>query len=206
MLQVSIYPLLFCSEAGPLTRTDVCFVSRDSSDARTLTVQTSGFGRPSNNTVENCVGACRDAGYPFAGVGFAQECCTCRLFDDLSSPDRASLLKGVTIVSIQIQTAGRQMNSIAGWLARGIALSFVVQLTVSSFIPSMGSSVWACGSHGKVERQWLFACDAPSHICGSPIYCTELFVPQPVLYCAAYNNRRGHYTRSYCYLPVTTRR
>jgi hypothetical protein len=65
------------------------------------------IGGPDNNTVENCVGACEAGGYSFAGVEFAQQCCTCRLFDSLSSPDQASLSKGVTIKSIQIRTAGR---------------------------------------------------------------------------------------------------
>jgi hypothetical protein len=73
----------------------------------------------------------------------------------------------------------------AGWLARGIALSFVVQLTLSSFTPPLPTSVWA----RKVEG--LVVC----------LHCrifvealSTVYFPQSVLYCATYNNRRGHYT------------
>ena len=34
-------------------------------------------GGPYNNTVENCINACGDEGYAFAGVEFALQCCTC---------------------------------------------------------------------------------------------------------------------------------
>jgi hypothetical protein len=62
------------------------------------------------------------------------------------------------------------MKSIAGWLARGIALRRVVELTVSSFTPPLSGlavSVRARDSHGKVEGQGLFAyifVEAPSTV------------------------------------------
>ncbi|KAI9449322.1 WSC domain-containing protein [Lactarius psammicola] len=49
-----------------------CF--SDSNDARLLTVQTSVNGGQFNNSVESCINACNTAGYPLAGVEFANEC------------------------------------------------------------------------------------------------------------------------------------
>ena len=73
-------------------------VNSDSNDARTLTEPQAVVGGQYNNTVENCTEACKSSGYSLAGVEFAQECCTCSLFDGLPSPDQKSLLKGVVIV------------------------------------------------------------------------------------------------------------
>jgi hypothetical protein len=76
----------------------VRFVNSDSNDARALIVPMTDSVIGSK-TVENCVKACGVAGYTIAGLELAQECCTCRIFDELSSPDNTSLLKGVTLFS-----------------------------------------------------------------------------------------------------------
>ncbi len=55
----------------------VRFANSDSNDRRFLTVRTIAIGGVSNNSVESCIGACEGAGYPLAGVEFANECCTC---------------------------------------------------------------------------------------------------------------------------------
>ncbi len=72
MLHVSI---------GIFVRKQTCdgclrFANSDSNDARTLTVKTQVDSGIFNNSVEGCVSACGDAGYPLAGVEFADECCT----------------------------------------------------------------------------------------------------------------------------------
>ena len=71
----------FVRKRGPLTA--YCFVNSDSNDARTLSNRTSvGFGDTEKGlTVENCVSACNNGSYSYAGVEWAQECCTCRLFN-----------------------------------------------------------------------------------------------------------------------------
>jgi len=53
-----------------------------------------------------------------------------RLFDELPSPDQTSLFKGVVMVCKMV--ASRWIQSIACWLARGIALKTVAELIVSS--------------------------------------------------------------------------
>lgn len=55
-----------------------CYV--DSAGARTLGVGTQVDGGAANMTVANCVSACSSAGYSFAGVEYAQECCTRSLY------------------------------------------------------------------------------------------------------------------------------
>ncbi|KAF8268566.1 WSC domain-containing protein, partial [Lactarius quietus] len=49
-----------------------CF--SDQNNARSLGEQTPVIGGGYNNTVENCVLACQDAGYGFAGLEFALQC------------------------------------------------------------------------------------------------------------------------------------
>ena len=60
----------------------------DSNEMRTLDVHLPVEGGPYNNTVENCIEACREARYDLAGVEFASQCCTCytlSLFDEICS-------------------------------------------------------------------------------------------------------------------------
>jgi hypothetical protein len=125
------------------------------------------MGGPSNNSVESCVDACGAPGNNIAGVE-ASTCCMClhfvSLFDGLSSPDQISLLKGVAISAIS-KVSGwlsseRHLYQNATCLARGIAMSPVVQLTGSSFTVT---SVWAHTSDGKVERA-MEVCDADTMI------------------------------------------
>ena len=79
-------PLHFCAEEGPLT--DVCFINSDSNDARTLAYQfEAGNSVTGGVTVEDCINECSRRGFPFAGVEFANQCCTCRLFVELSFPE-----------------------------------------------------------------------------------------------------------------------
>ena len=51
------------------------------------------------NTVEYCLDACKFLSFRYAGLEFGAECCTYRLLDDLSSPDRTPLLKGAVWLS-----------------------------------------------------------------------------------------------------------
>ena len=97
-----------------------------------------------------------------------------RLFDELSSPDQTSLFKGVIIVSKMV--ASRWMQRIACWLARGIALKSVVDLTVSSYTPT--ASVWAPASNGKVEGQWMFAMQVPYYIYVQTPSTAPIFFPR----------------------------
>lgn len=76
------------------------FLNRDSNDARALPAQVNIVGGQYNNSVQNCCEACSDAGYGVAAMEYARECCTCRLFDELSSPDQTSLSKGVPHVQV----------------------------------------------------------------------------------------------------------
>lgn len=50
-----------------------CYV--DSTSARTLSVGTSVPGGAANMSIANCVTACGNAGYTFAGTEYSQECC-----------------------------------------------------------------------------------------------------------------------------------
>ncbi len=77
MLEVSIYALLSVVVRKRTCDGYVCFANSDSTDARVLAERTLVKGGPEMNTVESCVGACNAAGYPLAGVEFANECCTC---------------------------------------------------------------------------------------------------------------------------------
>ena len=91
MLRVSIY-LFFMFGRGSLTY--VCFTNSDSSDERTLSVRSLFSNNYVNVTVENCLNECdKLGGYDYAGVEFGHECCTCRLFDELSSPYQTPLLR-----------------------------------------------------------------------------------------------------------------
>ena len=73
----------------------MCVVNSDLNDARTL----STLINPGLNTVEYCLNACKDGQFAYAGMEAGAECCTCCLFDELSSPNRISLLQGVAILS-----------------------------------------------------------------------------------------------------------
>ena len=75
MLQVSIYSIAFSSNTGR-----VRCANSDSTDARALSVQVSVIGGQYNNSVESCIEACGAGGFSLAGMEFALECCSCRLF------------------------------------------------------------------------------------------------------------------------------
>ena len=66
----------------------VCFVNSDSLTTRTLSTS---FTINGGVTIEKCLGMCLQNDYTDAGVQFADECCTRRLFDELSSADQTSL-------------------------------------------------------------------------------------------------------------------
>ena len=66
----------------------VRFVNSDSNTVRALTVQILGVYQKFRNSAEFCVSMCENSGYSVAGMEFALECRTCRLFDELSSPDQ----------------------------------------------------------------------------------------------------------------------
>lgn len=51
--------------------------SSDSTGARTLAIT---MGTEGAVDVESCVDACFDAGYPIAGIEYADQCCTSRFF------------------------------------------------------------------------------------------------------------------------------
>jgi hypothetical protein len=56
----------------------VPFANSDSNDARTLSAQVIIIdGGQYNNSAENCVNACGAAGFDYAGVEFATQCCMC---------------------------------------------------------------------------------------------------------------------------------
>ena len=131
MLQVSIYPLLLFGRGV----SDRCvFRNSDSNNARTLNVQTDISYNYQEISIEKCVNKCVTLGHPYAGVEFAVECCTCRLFDELSSPDQSPPLKGVVIISIQAQRY--KIKALAAyWLALRTVFSIAVDLTVCSFTP-----------------------------------------------------------------------
>jgi hypothetical protein len=79
-----------------------------------------------------------------------EQSAVCLLLQNLSSTDHTSLLKSVAMVS-EMETLQIQMIA-HSWLARGIALRPVVELTnleltLSSFTCP---SVWAHVSHGKI--------------------------------------------------------
>ena len=57
----------------------MCFVNSDTNDARILSQPKNVTGGQFLNSVETCIEACRVANYPYAGVEFGVECCTCRL-------------------------------------------------------------------------------------------------------------------------------
>ena len=79
------------------------FVNSDSNDARTLVTEINVSDSEGGVTVEKCVDGCGRGGYSHAGVEFANECCMCRLFVELSYPEYISLLKGVAVASVQAE-------------------------------------------------------------------------------------------------------
>ena len=79
MLQVSIYSIDFFVEYGTSEGRVRC-ANSDSTDARALSVQVSVIGGQYNNSVESCIEACGAGGFSLAGMEFALECCSCRLF------------------------------------------------------------------------------------------------------------------------------
>ena len=81
MLQVSIYTFTFLCGTGT-SDGRVCFVNSDS-NAKTLDTQLFVGGV----TIATCVDECFRKGYNYAGVEFANECCTCRLFVELFFPE-----------------------------------------------------------------------------------------------------------------------
>ena len=99
MLQVSTYHFFLFGRG--ISDGCVRFVNSDSETTRALPVKASVLGGQYNNSVESCAESCRFLGYPLAGMEFAVECCTCRLFDDLSFPDQNWLQKGAALVSAQ---------------------------------------------------------------------------------------------------------
>jgi hypothetical protein len=78
----------------------MCAFHSDMADTRTLGILTNITGGQYNTSVKSCTEACWANDFAYAGVEFTLECCTCFtcLFDELSSPDQTSLLKGVTIL------------------------------------------------------------------------------------------------------------
>ena len=81
----SVYILCIFFKSGTFNGC-VRFVNSDDDIARTLTELKSGPGGEFNNTVENCINACRAAGYYYAGMEAAKYCCACRFFNGLSYP------------------------------------------------------------------------------------------------------------------------
>ena len=79
MLQVSIDSITFFFESGNSDGRMRC-ANSDSNNVRSLPVQISVIGGQYNNSVESCVEACGAGGFSLAGMEFAQECCTYRLF------------------------------------------------------------------------------------------------------------------------------
>ena len=72
----------------------MCFANSQSNDAKTLAVPTEINYPYINVTVEFCLNECdKHGGYDYAGLVAGVECCTCRLFDELSSPDQTLLLR-----------------------------------------------------------------------------------------------------------------